>query len=100
MLPRHVRQIRDALKSTPGAANQRLKALKALFAWACEDVPEMAAQNPTLGVKKIRYATSGFHSWTPAEIAQYRERHSLGTRARLALDLLLYTGGRREDAGR
>jgi integrase/recombinase XerD len=100
MLPRHVRQIRDALKSTPGAANQRLKALKALFAWASEDAPELAPQNPTLGVKKIKYVTSGHHSWTPDEIAQYREWHPLATKARLALDLLLYTGGRREDAVR
>jgi hypothetical protein len=32
------------LKDIPGAANQRLKALKALFAWACEDEPELAPQ--------------------------------------------------------
>ena len=42
MLSRHVRQLRDELKKSPGAANQRLKALKALFAWACEDEPELA----------------------------------------------------------
>ena len=42
MLSRHVRQLRDELKNSPGAANQRLKALKALFAWACEDEPELA----------------------------------------------------------
>src|SRR5262249_29105787 len=101
MLPRHVRRIRDALRgATPAAANQRLKALKALFAWACEDVPDLAPQNPALGVKKIKYATSGFHSWSPDEITQYRTRHPLGTKARLALDLLLYTSGRREDAVR
>jgi hypothetical protein len=43
------RSVRDELKDSPGAANQRLKALKALFAWACEDEPELAPQNPTLG---------------------------------------------------
>src|SRR5262249_48129863 len=31
---------------------------------------------------------------------QYRARHTVGTKARLALDLLLNTGGRREDAVR
>lgn len=100
MLPRHVRQLRDELKETPGAANQRLKALKALFAWACEDEPELAPQNPTLGVKKIKYATTGHHSWTADEVQQFRVRHPIGSKARLALDLLLYTGGRREDAVR
>jgi integrase/recombinase XerD len=100
MLSRHIRKLRDELKDTPGAANQRLKALKALFAWACEDEPELAPQNPTLGVKKLRYATRGHHSWTADEIKQYRDRHLVGSMAHLALDLLLYTGGRREDAVR
>ena len=97
---RHIRMLRDERAEQPGAANQRLKALKALFAWACEEKPDLVSQNPTWGVRKIRYATGGHHSWTPEEVAQYRHRHSIGTKARLALDLLLYTGGRREDAVR
>jgi integrase len=100
MEPRHVRMLRDERADQPGAANTRLKALKALFAWTCEEKPELVRQNPTLGVRKIRYATDGHHSWSPEEIAQYRDRHAVGTKARLALDLLLYTGGRREDAVR
>jgi integrase/recombinase XerD len=100
MQPKHVRALRDERSDRPGAANTRLKALKALFAWACEDKPEIAPSNPTLGVRKIKYATDGHHSWTPEEIAQYRARHPLGAKPRLALDLLLYTGGRREDAVR
>jgi integrase len=83
-----------------GGANQRLKALKALFTWANEGHPEIAPQNPTIGVRKIKYATDGHHSWTAEESAQYRDRHPIGSKARLALDLLLYTGGRREDAVR
>jgi integrase/recombinase XerD len=100
MEPRHVRALRDERSDQPGAANTRLKALKALFAWACEEKPEIAPHNPTLGVRKIKYASDGHHSWSPEEIAQYRDRHPLGSKARLALDLLLYTGGRREDAVR
>jgi len=100
MEARHVRALRDERSDRPGAANTRLKALKALFAWACEEKPELAPQNPTLGVRKIKYATNGHHSWSPGEITQYRDRHPIGSNARLALDLLLYTGGRREDAVR
>jgi integrase len=100
MEARHVRMLRDERADQLGAANQRLKALKALFAWACEEKPEIVHNNPTMGVRKIKYATDGHHSWTTEEIAQYRQRHPLGSRARLALDLLLYTGGRREDAVR
>lgn len=100
LTPRHIRMLRDERADQRGAANQRLKALKALFAWACEEKPEIAPQNPTWGVRKIKYATDGHHSWTAEEIEQYRDRHPIGSRARLALDLLLYTGGRREDAVR
>src|SRR6516164_8193484 len=80
MQARHVRDLRNELKDKSGAANQRLKALKALFAWACEDEPDFAPQNPTLGVKKIKYASTGHHSWTDDEIKQYRDRHPVGSK--------------------
>ena len=51
-------------------------------------------------MKKIKYATHGHHSWNAEEIEQFRARHPIESKARLALDLLLYTGGRREDAVR
>jgi len=100
LTPRHVRMLRDERANQPAAANQRLKALKALFAWACEEKSDIALHNPTWGVRKIKYATDGYHSWTAEEIEQYRNRHRIGSKARLALDLLLDTGGRREDAVR
>src|ERR1700745_3681795 len=59
MEARHVRALRDERSDRPGAANTRLKALKALFVWACEEKPELALQNPTLSVRKIKYATDG-----------------------------------------
>jgi integrase/recombinase XerD len=98
MAPRHVRRIRDAKIKTPAAANQRVKALRAMFSWANE--AEQTSVNPTVGVKKLKYATDGHHTWTREEIEQFRERHVPGTQARLALDLLRYTTGRREDAPR
>ena len=58
MEARHVRALRDERSDRPGAANTRLKALKALFVWACEEKPELAPQNPALGVRKIKYATN------------------------------------------
>src|SRR6266851_1612397 len=95
MAPRHIRMLRDERAEQPGAANQRLKALKALFAWACEEKSEIAPQNPTWGVRKLKYASAGHHSWASEEIARFREVYPLGSRARLALDLFVYTGCRR-----
>jgi len=98
MQPRHVRRMRDAKAATPAAANQVVKALRAVFSWANE--AEETTVNPTIGIKKLKYRSDGHHTWTDEEIQQYYERHPLGTKARLALDLLRYTTGRREDAPR
>ena len=56
--------------------------------------------NPAAGVKLPNLKTDGYHTWTEAEIEQFEIRHGLGTRARLALALLLYTGQRRGDVVR
>ena len=55
------------------------------------------ATDPTERIKLPRYKTDGIHSWTEQEIEQFQSRHALGTRARLALALLLYTAQRRGD---
>jgi integrase len=39
----------------------------------------------------------GFRAWSEEDVAKYEARHPIGTKARLALDLLLYTGVRRSD---
>jgi integrase/recombinase XerD len=98
MQSRHVRRMREAKAATPAAANQLVKALRALFSWANE--AEETTVNPTVGIKKLKYRSEGHHTWTDEEIQQYYDRHPLGTKARLALDLLRYTTGRREDAPR
>lgn len=98
MEPKHVRKIRDAKVTTPGAANTRLKALRALFAWSIEH--EFADRDPTRDVKRLRYKTTGHHSWTLEEVAQFEARHPVGTKARLAMAIILFTTGRREDAVR
>jgi site-specific recombinase XerD len=96
--PRHVRQFRDDKKATPAAANTMLKALRALFVWAVD--AKLADTDPTREVKRVKYVTKGHHSWSLDEVEKYEARHPLGTKARLAMAILLYTTGRREDAPR
>ena len=98
MQARHIRMLRDEKTEHPAAANQRLKVLRALFRWAIEE--DEATHDPTRDVKKIKYAVNGHHTWTSEEIEIYKTRHPLGTKARLALDILRFTTGRREDAVR
>ena len=98
MKPKHVRILRNEKANKPGAARNRLKALRALFRWAVEE--ELAFSDPTFGVQPIAYRSKPHHSWTLAEVQAYERRHPIGTTARLALAVLLYTSWRREDAVR
>lgn len=95
--PRHIRQWRDARTDTPEAANGIIKALRQVYAYAVKN--DLAKINPAAAVE---YLTSnnptGFHSWTLSEVERFEERHPIGTMARLALALMLYTAQRRSDA--
>ena len=52
------------------------------------------------GRQKDQVHRESASSLTQAEIEKYKERHPLGTKPRLAFDLLRFTTGRREDAPR
>ncbi|WP_119270900.1 tyrosine-type recombinase/integrase [Taklimakanibacter deserti] len=85
----------DDRADRPEAANNFLKALRGLFAFAVER--RFIAADPTAGIKKIITETDGFHVWTEDEVDKFEARHPVGSKARLALALLLYTGVRRSD---
>jgi integrase len=89
---------RDRRKDRPHAANNFLKAMRGLFGWAIER--GHVTDNPTAGIKLLGGANdeNGFHAWTEEEVARFEEHWQIGTRQRLAFDLLLYTGLRRGDA--
>jgi integrase len=93
--PKHVRRIIAAKASTPHAANTLLKVIRSLMKFAIDD--EWIDVDPTIGVRKVRIRSEGFHSWTEDEIAIYENHFPIGSRPRLAFDLLLYTAQRRSD---
>jgi integrase len=92
---RHVRAMIDAKAEKPGAANKFRKVVCSLLQFAVDH--EWRSDNPALRLKAIKSGSEGFKTWSEEHIAQYEARHPLGSRARLALALLLYTGQRRAD---
>jgi integrase len=92
-----VKRLRDLKTGFPGAQNNRRKYLSSMFGWALDQTPALVKSNPVRDVKRIKYSTEGFHTWTSDEVRRYEERHPVGTAVRLALALLLYTGTRRSD---
>jgi integrase len=95
--PKVIRHIRDLKKDVPSAANHRLSNLRLIFNWAVEERSDVVKANPCLGVKALAYKVVGIHTWSEDQMAQYETHFPIGSQARLAYDLLLYTGARRGD---
>lgn len=100
MEPRHVAAFRDARAEAPEAANAVVKALRQVFRWAVDPEVGLAERNPAAAVAYLRGAGEGFHTWTLDEVAAYCRRHPAGSKPRLALALLLFTGARKSDVVR
>jgi integrase len=98
MTSKAVRVLRDRKLDKPEAANGRVKAIRQVFAFALEE--EFASVNPARDVPYLKTASEGFHTWILDEVRRFEEHHPTGTKARLALALLLFTGQRRSDAVR
>jgi integrase len=80
----------------PSAAKRMRDTLKALFKFAVKQ--EMIGLNPVENAENVPVDVKGFHAWTEDDIAQFRQRWALGTKARLAMELMLWMGARRGDA--
>lgn len=79
----------------PYAAQFLKKQLTRMFSYAVKI--GWIDKNPMEFVSYTAPKSEGYHTWTEEEIDQYRNRHPLGTNARLALEILLWTGKRRSD---
>jgi integrase len=94
----HLKTIVGGMADTPAAANRLLSLIRIMLDLALDN--GWTAANPAKGLRGFSKKTVGFHSWTDAEIAAFESRHPIGTNARLALTLLLYTAQRRGDVVR
>jgi integrase len=95
--------LRDRKLATPDAANSRVKAIRAVFKWAVRkkgpDGAALVSHNPARDIPNLKSKNpSGSHTWTLEEVCKFEERHPIGSKARLAMALLLFTGQRRSDA--
>jgi integrase len=86
---------RDRRSATPAMARHFVDTMRGLFLWAL--AAEHVKADPTHGVETDKRQTEGFRVWSDDERAQFRAFYALGTRERLAFDLLAYTGLRRGD---
>ena len=88
---------RDRRANTPAQARHFLDAMRGLFRWAVK--ARLVKTDATAGVDDPpRPGSDGFPVWTEDDIAAFQARWPIGTRQRVWLDVLIYTGLRRGDA--
>jgi integrase len=86
-------------KKKPVAQRNFKKAMRGFINYCIGQ--KLISSNPLANVELEKIEkTGGHHTWTEDEIAQYAARHARGTKARLALALLLQTGHARVDVAR
>lgn len=93
-----IRNSVDKRRATPAEANNFLKALRNLFAWATKY--KVYDKNPTKDVEYFKPTGEGHKAWSEEDISKFEAKWQLGTMERLAIDLLIYTGLRRGDVVR
>jgi integrase len=95
----HILAGKERRASTPHQARNFLDAMRGLFRWAVK--AELVKVDPTAGVSNPpRKGGEGFTPWSEEHMAAYEARWPIGTRQRVWLDVLAYTGLRRGDAVR
>lgn len=95
LTPETIRAKLDKMAATPRSANVLLQCLRVICRFAVDR--GMLKANPAASVKRLKFKSDGFHTWTDDEVLRFEQRHPVGTKARLALDLLLYMAPRRAD---
>lgn len=88
----------DDRASTPAQANVYLKAMRSLFAWAVD--AGHLDQDPTQGVKPLKYRSEGFAPWTAEDGEAFCDHWKIGTMERLAFELAAISGLCRSDLHR
>jgi integrase len=93
--PQAIKVLRDLKAAAPGATTGRLKSIRAVFTWAFEK--EHVRGNKAQDVAYIRNPTDGLHTWTREEVQRFEDFWPIGSKPRLAMAPMLYTGARRSD---
>ena len=93
--PRHLRGILEAQSTTPAQANALRNVLRQMLQHGFD--LGWRRDNPIRDVRKLKYEKKPFPTWSEDDIAAFEAHWPSGSKPRLALALLLYTGQRRSD---
>lgn len=85
----------DKRSATPAQADAFIEAVRVMYDWAIDR--ELIKENTATGIRKIYRKGSGATPWSADDVRRYFARHKLGSKAHVAMSILLWTGCRIED---
>jgi integrase len=88
-------EMQDGMGATPAQADAFIEAVGVMYDWAVER--KYLQTNPARGIKSIYVKGAGARPWKAADVKKFFEKHKLGSKAHVAISVLLWTGCRIED---
>lgn len=88
-------EMQDAMGSTPAQADAFIEAIAVMYDWAVER--KYVRENTARGVKSVYRKGDGATPWKAADVKKFFAAHPEGTKAHVAMYVLLWTGCRIED---
>ena len=88
-------EMHDDMAATPAQADAFIEAVAVMYDWAAKR--KHVRSNPARGIEKIYEKGDGATPWKAADVKRFLAHHHLGTKAHVAISILLWTGCRIED---
>lgn len=88
-------EMQDAMGSTPAQADAFIEAIAVMYDWAVER--KYVKENTARGIKSVYIKGDGATPWKAADVKKFFTKHSIGSKAHVAMYVLLWTGCRIED---
>jgi integrase len=93
--PEQLQAIVNNMADRPFAQRNFLNTVRVMFNWA--KIEGRIPSDPSADVTRDKLKTAGYVTWSETDITRFEAAHPIGTEARLAFALLLYSGQRRGD---
>lgn len=88
-------ELQDRMGATPAQADAFIEAVAVMYDWAI--ARKHIRTNPARGIGKVYRKGDGATPWKAADVKRFLAFHRAGTKAHVAINVLLWTGCRIED---
>jgi integrase len=88
-------EMQDQMAATPAQADAFIEAVGVMYDWAIKR--KKVKSNPARGIERIYEKGGGATPWKAADVKKFFSHHKPGSKAHVAMSILLWTGCRIED---